>query len=647
MKRNPLLLLITLILMGFLTEVHSQGVAINETNAPPDPSAMLDVESTTKGLLFPRLTSAQRASIAAPASGLVVYDTDFNALFVMTGEGWIRVDYGDKWLKDEDNNLTYNQANVGIGVPYPSALLHTSGSGSSGGNVLFEGVFKTSGVGNPPAQGPGTRMMWFPDKAAFRAGNVTSTQWDNSNLGIYSTATGFNTKASGSFSSAWGSVTTASGSQSTAFGFNTNASGNSATAFGENTTAPSFVETVLGYNNTSYTPASATTWNSLDRLFVIGNGFSGSSDALVLLKNGNLGLGTSTPSQRLDVAGSIYSQSTTNWAIRGVKSGPGSLPGVWGETESTSSGATGVRGYALSTTTPGGSAGVHGRNFALNNFGYGVRGTHDSGGWGVYGETVSGRGVNGVSTSTTIEAYGVYGQSASATGVHGVSTATDGLGRGVYGLGTTTGIRGDAPFFGLYGEATAASGAKAVFADAPGGNNYGVYSQGNVYVSENLTVSGNKSFIIDHPLDPSEKYLYHFNTESPEPYNMYRGTVILDENGSASVSLPDYFESINIDFTYHLTPVGKWAPVYIADEIKGNQFLISGGEHGLKVSWQVTAVRNDPWVRDKGYQAEVEKPQSEKGTYIYPEGYGKPAEMGRDYSPDKKNESLKYKARDK
>lgn len=530
--------------------------------------------------------------------------------------------------------------------PAPSALLQTYGPGTGDGNVLFTGEWK--GVpGSLPASGSGTRLMWYPDKAVFRVGRVLGTQWNAENIGDYSFATGYNTTASGAFSNAWGSVTTASRSQATAWGFNTNASGTSATAWGENTTAPSFVETVFGYNNTSYSPASATTWNSSDRLFVIGNGFSGSSDALVLLKNGNLGLGTSTPTQRLDVAGSIYSQSTTNWAIRGVKTGSGSFPGVWGETESSSSGATGVRGYALSTTTAGGSAGVHGRNFALNNFGYGVRGTHDSGGWGVYGETVSGRGVNGVSTSTTEEAYGVYGQSASATGVYGVSTASEGVGRGVTGVGTTTGVRGDAPFFGIYGVATATSGARGVHAEAPGGNNYGVYSIGNVYVSQNLTVSGNKSFIIDHPQYPAEKYLYHFNTEGPEPYNMYRGTVVLDENGSASVSLPDYFESINIDFTYHLTPVGKWAPVYIAEEIKGNQFLISGGEPGLKVSWQVTAVRNDPWVRDKGYQAEVEKPASEKGTYIYPEGYGKPAEMGRDYSPDSKEESLKYKARDK
>jgi len=514
-------------------------------------------------------------------------------------------------------------------APAPAALLQTYGLGTGDGNVLFMGEWKGT-PGPVPALNAGTRMMWYPDKAAFRAGRVTGTQWNTENIGNYSSASGFNSIASGWYSNAWGSVTTASGAQSTAWGFNNIASGTSSTAWGENTKAPSFAETVFGYNNTAYTPASSTEWIATDRLFVIGNGSAGSNDALVMLKNGNTGLGLSDPSYRLHVSGSVYA-STSNWAIRGVKTGTtGTFPGVWGETESASANASGIRGFVLSTSSGSGSAGVFGKNFGTTNVNYGV-----------YGEAVSasGRGVYGVSTVTTGDAYGVYGQSASATGVYGVSTVSDGnVGRGVFGTCPTTGVRGDGQLFGVYGAATAASGASGLYADAPGGNNYGVYSKGNVYVSQNLTVSGNKSFLIDHPHDPSGKYLYHFNTEGPEPFNIYRGSVVMDENGSARVTLPDYFEDINIDFTYHLTTVGAWAPVYVAEEINRNQFLISGGKPGLKVSWQVTAVRNDPWVRDNGYQTEVEKPEYERGTYLYPEGYGQPIELGRYYNPDRKDE---------
>lgn len=57
-------------------EAHAQGVGINTTGAPADTSAILDLSSTTRGLLLPRLTAAQRAAIALPATGLVVFQTD-------------------------------------------------------------------------------------------------------------------------------------------------------------------------------------------------------------------------------------------------------------------------------------------------------------------------------------------------------------------------------------------------------------------------------------------------------------------------------------------------------------------------------------------------------------------------------------------
>ncbi|MEM7660586.1 MAG: hypothetical protein AAF399_31070, partial [Bacteroidota bacterium] len=63
------------------------------------------------------------------------------------------------------------------------------------------------------------------------------------------------------------------------------------------------------------------------------------------------------------------------------------------------------------------------------------------------------------------------------------------------------------------------------------------------------------------------------------------------------------------------------------EEIRNNQFQIAGGEASMKVSWQVTAKRNDPWAKAHPYEAEFEKEPQEKGLYYYPEGYGK----GRTY----------------
>ena len=59
-----------------LTNAYSQNVAINATGSLPDNSAMLDVSSTTKGFLPPRMTFAQRNIINLPANGIIIYQTD-------------------------------------------------------------------------------------------------------------------------------------------------------------------------------------------------------------------------------------------------------------------------------------------------------------------------------------------------------------------------------------------------------------------------------------------------------------------------------------------------------------------------------------------------------------------------------------------
>jgi hypothetical protein len=69
----------------------------------------------------------------------------------------------------------------------------------SGGAVLFDGT-----SGTTPVSGIGTRLMWIPDKASFRAGEVSGTQWDTANIGQWSTAFGNNNIAAGDYSVAFG-----------------------------------------------------------------------------------------------------------------------------------------------------------------------------------------------------------------------------------------------------------------------------------------------------------------------------------------------------------------------------------------------------------------------------------------------------------
>lgn len=240
----------------------------------------------------------------------------------------------------------------------------------------------------------------------------------------------------------------------------------------------------------------------------------------------------------------------------------------------------GVSGQVNSTGT--GDAGVYGNNLRT------------TGGYGVYGI-----GFNGTVGETNYSSgYAIYGENYDAI-------APLGLGVGVAGVG----------YYGVVGE-------DRYLGSVAGA--YGVYSNGN------FAATGTKAFHIDHPLDPLNKYLNHFSLESNEVLNMYRGTVTLDANGEAEVMLPDYFMAININFSYHLTPIGAAANLYVKEKITNGMFKVAGGNPGMEVSWQVIAERNDPFLQmyPHSKDVEVEKTSRDKGKYLIPQLYGGTAEQG-------------------
>ncbi|NLH12517.1 MAG: hypothetical protein GX464_14390, partial [Holophagae bacterium] len=138
------------------------------------------------------------------------------------------------------------------------------------------------------------------------------------------------------------------------------------------------------------------------------------------------------------------------------------------------------------------------------------------------------------------------------------------------------------------------------------------------------------SFKIDHPLDPTGKYLYHSFVESPDMMNVYNGNVVTDEEGRAVVELPAYFEVLNRDFRYQLTVIGRFAQAIVEQKIERNRFVIRTNLAGVEVSWQVTGIRKDPWAEHNRIQVEVDKPAEEHGLYLHPEVYDQPTELAID-----------------
>src|SRR5215211_6505987 len=86
--------------LSFLLALHSNAqVAISNPASNPDASAMLDVKSNTKGFLMPRVTN--RTNVATPATGLMVYETATNAVWVYNGTAWVQLGSGGgstEWL---------------------------------------------------------------------------------------------------------------------------------------------------------------------------------------------------------------------------------------------------------------------------------------------------------------------------------------------------------------------------------------------------------------------------------------------------------------------------------------------------------------------------------------------------------------------
>ena len=396
-----------------------------------------EAEINPEGIVFPRLTTAQRDALPA-IKGQVIYNLTSNKLNAYDGTAWL--DYtGPSVWQTTGSNIYYTSGDVGIGVSSPESKLHiihnstlsdphirmkengndyarinfenNNGSnywtiaayiasnvkndrlnfwnGVSGDVMSLTGDGQLGlGVGISPkvdfhvgsgmrvlfgqdTLGSGDKLMFLPDLHAFRVGTVAtgaaSTYWNRDSIGLYSFASGLNTRAQGFGATATGRDTEATNSYAFASGFFSNADGQYSTAMGFNTDALALGSTALGYSTDAeenysfaagyfaeaqaiYAAAignsvraqsyasmavgrynvgggSATTWNGGDPIFEIGIGTGPSSraNAVTVRKNGNVGIGTTAPLDRLHVNGRVRLQTveyiedggTNEIAVRG------------------------------------------------------------------------------------------------------------------------------------------------------------------------------------------------------------------------------------------------------------------------------------------------------------------------------------------
>jgi hypothetical protein len=208
--------------------------------------------------------------------------------------------------------------NVGIGTTAPQAMLHVADSA-----VLFTGpvILPATTVYNPPASGPGSRMMWYPQKAAFRVGNVSADNWNKDSIGTYSFSSGLDTKAEGSFSASFGFRTSARENGSFSTGVLSNANGFVSTSLGYSNLASGVYSTSVGSYNTSSGNSAFTSgqqnvasgdWSSSMGLFNLSSGMHSFSIGVNSVASGRTS--TSTGANTNAIGDYSFSMGNTTYA---------------------------------------------------------------------------------------------------------------------------------------------------------------------------------------------------------------------------------------------------------------------------------------------------------------------------------------------
>lgn len=134
---------------AFAMQAQAQNVGINADNSTPHASAMLDVKSTDKGVLVPRMTAAQRALIASPATGLLVYQTDgTDGFYFYNGTAWVSLSGGSDNLGnhtatttlDMNNNSISNAATVTAASAVIAGNTYPTNTGTNGQVLTTNGA---------------------------------------------------------------------------------------------------------------------------------------------------------------------------------------------------------------------------------------------------------------------------------------------------------------------------------------------------------------------------------------------------------------------------------------------------------------------------------------------------------------------------
>ena len=558
-------LLLPCLVLALSLQVQAQNIGINVNGAAPAASALLDIDGsaiagTKRGLLIPRMTSAERIAIPAPATGLLVYETTTNTFWYFDGTVWVQMMNAAMGWKVTGNAGTNATTNF-IGTTDANDWVIKTG-GSAATNERMRVLAGGQTVVNNTSIGAFTNDVF----SVYANGTTNGTTANISALGLkavsgYTSGTGI------------GLFGTTSGNAANSFAIYGNAPSTTGTANpirGEASSVNGVA--IVGIANTS-AGAIPTATNARGVIGQVNGTLAGTAVAIG--------------------AQGIINATMTTGDARGVQ---GSSPADNG---------TGVIGFASSTTLTGFPVGTYGQAAAPN--GFGVEGYNSNAlGTGVLGEgnNVGGsflaNGSGGAFTGSTTGTFSLATTAANGTGLLGVGNNLAAFGSLLNGAG----VAGNGQNFGVYGSAASnANGAAGAPARAGG---YFVSGTGGTQVftyvacyegggtPRKVMGNGTVNTVVKNDVD---QYVLLSAPEAPENLFQDFGTAQL-VNGHAHITLdPTLSRNILVNEAHPLRVFvqlrGDCKGVFVSNETADGFDVteLQGGDSNASFHWTVTANR--------------------------------------------------------